>query len=40
MKINQICYKVGIADPYYFSRLFTKVIGKSPREYRRAQHLT
>ncbi|MEG2219719.1 MAG: AraC family transcriptional regulator, partial [Muribaculaceae bacterium] len=25
---------IGIGDPYYFSRLFTKIIGKSPTEYR------
>lgn len=35
MKINQICSKVGIDDSYYFSRLFRKIIGISPKEYRR-----
>lgn len=35
MKINQICYKIGIDDSYYFSRLFTKTMGISPREYRK-----
>lgn len=34
MKMNSICHKVGIRDPYYFSRLFSKVIGMSPSEYR------
>lgn len=34
MKVNQICHKLGFEDPYYFSRLFTKVIGMSPRSYR------
>lgn len=34
MKINQICYKIGIEDCYYFSRLFSKVMGMSPREYK------
>lgn len=34
MKINQICYKIGIDDCYYFSRLFRKVMGLSPRQYR------
>ena len=34
MKINQICYKVGFDDPYYFSRLFSKLMGLSPRNYR------
>jgi len=36
MHINQICHKVGVADPYYFSRLFTKQQGCSPRHYREA----
>lgn len=35
MKINQICYKIGIDDCYYFSRLFRKVMGMSPTVYRR-----
>ena len=34
MKINQICYKIGIEDCYYFSRLFSKVMGMSPRKYK------
>ena len=34
MKINQICYKVGIKDNYYFSRLFSQKMGVSPTEYR------
>lgn len=35
MKVNQVCYKVGIEDSYYFSRLFTKVMGISPSEYKK-----
>lgn len=34
LKINQICSKVGIDDSYYFSRLFTKIVGVSPKKYR------
>jgi AraC-like DNA-binding protein len=34
LKINMICYKVGIEDPLYFSRLFSKVMGMSPSEFR------
>lgn len=34
MKINQICYKIGIEDTYYFSRLFRKIMGMSPRQYK------
>ncbi len=37
MKINQICYKIGIEDTYYFSRLFSKLMGISPREYRKSK---
>jgi len=32
--MNQICYKIGIEDPFYFSRLFSKAKGMSPTEYR------
>lgn len=34
LKINQICHMVGIDDPYYFSRIFKKIMGVSPRTYR------
>lgn len=34
LKINQICYKIGIDDPFYFSRLFSKTIGMSPTKYK------
>ncbi len=37
LKINQICSKVGIDDSYYFSRLFSKTIGISPKQYRKAK---
>ena len=33
-KINQISNKVGYNDPFYFSRIFTKVMGISPKAYR------
>lgn len=35
MKVNQICYKIGIEDTYYFSRLFSRIMGMPPREYRK-----
>lgn len=35
MKINQVCCMVGIDDSYYFSRLFSKIVGIPPREYRK-----
>jgi len=34
LQVNQICHKVGIDDPYYFSRLFSKAMGMSPTSYR------
>lgn len=34
LKINQISCMVGITDPLYFSRMFTKIVGTSPRKYR------
>lgn len=37
MKINQICYKIGIEDSYYFSRLFHKVMGMSPSDYKKME---
>ena len=33
-KINEIADKVGYADCFYFSRLFKKITGKSPKDYR------
>jgi len=34
LRIKEIADKLGIEDPYYFSRMFTKVIGVSPGTYR------
>ena len=34
LKVNQICYKIGIEDPFYFSRMFSKHKGMSPIAYR------
>lgn len=34
MLIKEIASEVGIADPYYFSRLFTRIMGISPNKYR------
>lgn len=33
--IKEICTVLGIDDQYYFSRLFSKLIGTSPSEYRK-----
>lgn len=35
LPIKNIAGQVGFTDPYYFSRLFQKVMGISPREYRK-----
>lgn len=34
MNIKEICSKIGFEDPYYFSRMFKKVMGSSPAKYR------
>lgn len=34
MSIKEICVELGIDDPYYFSRLFKKMMGLSPAKYR------
>ncbi|MEE9361695.1 MAG: AraC family transcriptional regulator [Cellulophaga sp.] len=34
LRISEIALKVGFDDPFYFSRLFSKIMGKSPRNYR------
>lgn len=32
--VHEVAYEVGYSDPYYFSRLFKKVIGIAPLHYR------
>lgn len=34
LRINEIAQKIGINDPYYFSRLFSNIMGISPKQYR------
>jgi AraC-like DNA-binding protein/mannose-6-phosphate isomerase-like protein (cupin superfamily) len=34
LRVKEIAYKLGIEDPYYFTRLFTKLMGMSPNLYR------
>lgn len=38
LSIQEIAAHVGFDDPYYFSRLFKKKCGVSPREFRRSQN--
>jgi AraC-like DNA-binding protein len=35
LKIHDIAKKVGYEDPYYFSRIFKKIMACSPRDYRK-----
>jgi len=35
MKINQVSYKVGFDDSLYFSRVFSKIMAMSPKEYKK-----
>jgi len=34
LSLKEVCYQVGYKDPNYFSRVFRKVTGLSPTEYR------
>ena len=34
LSITEICLQVGYSDPLYFSRVFTKHTGISPKKYR------
>ena len=35
MKIHEIAKQVGYEDPYYFSRVFSRVMGMSPSHFRK-----
>jgi len=35
LSVKEIAGAVGLSDPYYFSRIFKKIMGYSPTEYRR-----
>jgi AraC-like DNA-binding protein len=34
LRIKEIAHQLGFGDAYYFSRVFTKVMGVSPRQFR------
>ncbi|MEA5258297.1 AraC family transcriptional regulator [Arcicella aquatica] len=35
LRVKEIAYTIGYNDPYHFSRIFTTVMGISPREFRK-----
>lgn len=37
LRIKEIAFKIGIQDAYYFTRLFGKTMGFSPKDYRRSR---
>jgi len=39
LRIKEIAEQLGVDDPYYFSRMFTKLMGESPKEYRIKRHI-
>jgi YesN/AraC family two-component response regulator len=39
LKIKEIASRVGYDDPYYFSRIFKKMMGTSPNEYRQKSNI-
>lgn len=37
LSIKEICYNIGYSDPNYFSRIFKKIVGVTPTEYKDEQ---
>ena len=37
LPISEIAREVGFEDPYYFSRIFRRIMGRAPRNYRHQQ---
>lgn len=37
LKVHEIALRLGYDDPFYFSRLFSKIMGKSPTDYRKTK---
>ena len=34
LSVKEICYSIGYSDPNYFSRIFKKIVGITPTEYK------
>ena len=34
LRVDEIAQAIGLDDPFYYSRLFKKVMGQSPRHFR------
>lgn len=39
LRIKEIAFNLGMEDPYYFSRMFNKLMGVSPQQYREGVRL-
>jgi AraC-like DNA-binding protein len=37
LTLKQIAGQVGFSDPYYFSRMFRKIVGMAPSDYRKTK---
>ena len=37
LTVAEVCYKVGISDPHYFTKLFKQRFGISPKRYRQGE---
>lgn len=35
MNVSEIGFQVGVNDPFYFSKCFKNLFGKSPSQYRK-----
>ena len=34
LRVKEVAFQMGYHDPYHFSRVFTNIMGKSPRDFR------
>ena len=38
LRVYEVAQRLGYQDPYYFSRIFRKVVGISPKEYQNSEY--